>query len=435
MSAQHQAAPFKNAEKNAIKHGALVGEIAALRENGERKRVGFESVTPALRSHHQLEFCMNDRQVLFDVFRLALSYLDRDTGSTSAPEKARVETCLREFITAFFGFTADELDDCLGFAIAPPESGGSSNGIHPQPAERGSSAPPPADDESEVDGDEHGASGSRAGQISDLRRHLLANAGVTSQGSRAASPSTTDGGHAAPNGTAPAEPLTAEQLADLGSEKTWIRAQREPWNDTGADLASSPMRSRQSSGSQASDSASRAIPRRYNFFSGTNHYALVRHIHVRSLSLCARRIEADGAQLLYHRLSNIKQLAAELAATPRPPRLSPFAVELGLATPLPIIDEGENPASGFYNHSLWLCEELFDKKITDEAFEEQLRYMFGIKAYTLFAVQSLASGIIKHVRPPLAVIVGSLIDTRTDPDDDWQHRYQVAGSVHTPSAR
>jgi hypothetical protein len=247
-------------------------------------RIGFEANTTPLRSRHQYEVCMDDREVLFDVLRLVLAYLDRDVGSMSGPEKDRCETFLRSFASAIFCISAEELDEALGVSVAQPDSAGSSNGVNATAAEgRDSPAPVANDDESEADPDEEGARTGRAGQISDLRRHLLATASATGLGgSRAASPSTTDGGQVAPNGAV--APLNDERLAELGHERTWIRAQREPWEDTGAPPSSHPMRARRSSedGSAASDTASRPISRRYNFFCGTNHYTLVRLLHVRS---------------------------------------------------------------------------------------------------------------------------------------------------------
>lgn len=75
-----------------------------------------------------------------------------------------------------------------------------------------------------------------------------------------------------------------------------------------------------------------------------------------------------------------------------------MAVELGLTTPVAVIDHGPNPASQFYEHALDLAEKLFDAEIDQPTYEEHLRYMVGINAYPLYTVDKLISTIIKHVR-------------------------------------
>lgn len=103
-------------------------------------------------------------------------------------------------------------------------------------------------------------------------------------------------------------------------------------------------------------------------------------------------------QTLYSRLSDFKAHAQALALKEGERRLSPLALDLGLATPVPVIDIGENPAEHFYEHALDLAEKLFDNEIDQSSYEESLRYMVGIKAYPLFTVDKLISTLIKHVR-------------------------------------
>lgn len=74
-----------------------------------------------------------------------------------------------------------------------------------------------------------------------------------------------------------------------------------------------------------------------------------------------------------------------------------MAVELGLATPIPMIDGGENPAAHYYEHALDLAEKLFDGDVDQQTYEEYLRYMAGIEAFPLFTIDKLISSIIKHV--------------------------------------
>jgi paired amphipathic helix protein Sin3a len=101
-------------------------------------------------------------------------------------------------------------------------------------------------------------------------------------------------------------------------------------------------------------------------------------------------------------LLTLKTLAKEYVSTNAIPRLSPLAVELGMATPLQIIDipvkEGNHPAAHYYDHMLELCEKMFDNELDPAQFEEYLRYMWGTKAFPLFTVDKLCYALIKHVR-------------------------------------
>lgn len=95
----------------------------------------------------------------------------------------------------------------------------------------------------------------------------------------------------------------------------------------------------------------------------------------------------------------MKRLAAEIAAKePAEERLNPFAVELGLAVPIANIDEpGVRRGKNFYEFALELCERYFDAEIDSATFEENLRYMWGIKAFPAFTVDKLVASMIKNV--------------------------------------
>lgn len=105
--------------------------------------------------------------------------------------------------------------------------------------------------------------------------------------------------------------------------------------------------------------------------------------------------------MLYHRLQTLKLAAAEMAANHQPARLNPIAVELGISTPLPIIDisasDNKHAAEGYYAHLLELCERYFEQEIDQGTYEENLRMMWGTKAFPLFTVDKMVSALIKHV--------------------------------------
>lgn len=112
-----------------------------------------------------------------------------------------------------------------------------------------------------------------------------------------------------------------------------------------------------------------------------------------------RLIRLSTHQLLYHRLANLKRLAQEIASKePAEDRLNPLAVELGLAVPIANIDEpGVRRGKNFYEFALELCERYFDSEIDSATFEENLRYMWGIKAFPAFTVDKLVASMIKNV--------------------------------------
>lgn len=79
--------------------------------------------------------------------------------------------------------------------------------------------------------------------------------------------------------------------------------------------------------------------------------------------------------------------------------VNPTASLLGLTDPssAPILEAEGNPAAHFYNQLLDLCEKLFDGEIDQAAYEEGLRYMFGIDAYPAFTFDKVIAQILKQV--------------------------------------
>lgn len=106
--------------------------------------------------------------------------------------------------------------------------------------------------------------------------------------------------------------------------------------------------------------------------------------------------------MLYNRLSTLKSVAgAQASDTPSSSLVNPLAVKLGLndaGGPSPALMEGANPAAHFYEHLLDLCEKLFDNEIDQAGFEENMRHMYGTKAYVSFTLDKLIAAIVKQVR-------------------------------------
>jgi len=94
---------------------------------------------------------------------------------------------------------------------------------------------------------------------------------------------------------------------------------------------------------------------------------------------------------------------------------NPVAVELGLHdTTGPgqsrLITSGPNLAKDFYDYLLVCCEQLFDNEMEQSLFEDNLRFMFGIKAYLLFTVDKVVAAIIKQVYSNTSYCLGCRVD-------------------------
>ena len=57
-----------------------------------------------------------------------------------------------------------------------------------------------------------------------------------------------------------------------------------------------------------------------------------------------------------------------------------------------------NPAEHFYLHLLDLVEKVFDGELEQATFEENMRFMFGTKAFVVFTLDKLCAAICKQVR-------------------------------------
>ncbi|BGP46609.1 hypothetical protein JCM10450v2_002456 [Rhodotorula kratochvilovae] len=388
----HQGIPFKAMDKKTTTTSkSLTGEIEALRRDKQIKRydhpahperqhasqpvaaityptdAASTSLPPPLRPLHQFELFMTDRSVLFDVLKLTFSYLDRDASGFSAPERARVEAFLRLFVPLLWGVPHDAMEAALGAAQtddadvdedeAETEAGDATDadesGVEGALSDASPSAPSPA-------AGKKAARATKRGGAADLRRRTLLHAALAQRLPGASGAGVN--GRSASRAGSPAEDDELGRLA----ETTWISLE-ETREDGSAVLP---------------PSADEVLePRRFSFFANSTFYCLVRVMHQ-----------------IYHRLLAFKQLAADLAAagaTAR--RLNPLGVKLGISTPISAVDTGDNPAEHYYEHLLDLAEKLFDGDVDQQTFEEQLRYMAGIRSYPLFTLDKLVSTVIKHI--------------------------------------
>ncbi|KAM0754488.1 hypothetical protein T439DRAFT_296832 [Meredithblackwellia eburnea MCA 4105] len=338
-SLDHQGVTFKQTDKKATTTSkSLTTEVETLKRDRQQKRVLMPSSKP-VRPLHQQELGMPDREVLFDILKLILSFLDRNQGGYSGPERIRVEAFVRLFVPLLFNVPHADMEANLAHA----EDADDDDDLE--------SESEMASDHESNGTDDAPKKTAKKGGAADLRKRVLAHAAATAGKSHKSSSRANS-----PTRDADGKSTTVGVL----SEQTWIHLTESKEN--GETLADSPL-----------------SVRRFNFFTNSTFYCLVRVIHI-----------------LYQRLLDFKEQMNKLADE-NFHRLSPLAVEVGLATSIPIIDTGDNPASQYYAHALDLSEKLFDGEIPQPDFEESLRYMGGIHAYPLFTIDKLVSNIIKHI--------------------------------------
>ncbi|KPV76505.1 uncharacterized protein RHOBADRAFT_52502 [Rhodotorula graminis WP1] len=407
----HQGIPFKAIDKKTTTTSkSLTAEIESLRRDKQMKRYDVPghavpqhpsqpvaavthptdavaaSLPPPLRPRHQFELHMANRGVLFDVLKLTLSYLDRDASGFSAPERARVEAFLRLFVPLLWGIGHDAMEAALGAAQhddadvdedeleteAGDATDADESGVENASEAGGSSTPGPGSATTTATATatagKKAAPPTKRGGAADLRRRTLLHAALAQRqpGAGGNGAATTNG--RVGGGGRGGSPATDGSDDDLGRlvEATWISLEETREDGSAVEPPS---------GDEVLE------PRRYSFFANSTFYCLVRVMHQ-----------------IYHRLLAFKQLSADLAASSASARrLNPLGVELGLSTPVPVVDTGDNPAEHYYEHTLDLAEKLFDGDVDQQTYEEQLRFMAGIRSYPLFTLDKLVSTVIKHI--------------------------------------
>ncbi|KAJ7674160.1 hypothetical protein B0H17DRAFT_1208186 [Mycena rosella] len=340
-SLDHQGILFKTADKKAITTKAFVNQIETAREEQMAKRASLiDPLFARTRPRHQLEFVMDDTQVLQDALKLTFSFLDRTQAQINFAERKRIEGFFRSFVPLFYmldpvAFNAafvvvqdtvdSELSDDLSVVDdAEVSSVGSSSS---RPAGKG-----------RKNGVAAGSAGSGSG---DLRKKLL-----KSEQAKSSSRKTPKYGSPSVSRVPSPVPMDEDAQPEI--------------------LSSLPQ--------------NRRIPQRNIFFTNTIFYTLLRLLEV-----------------LYSRLALFKGIATNLASqdsarVPRDPGSFPHPDYVNL-------EDRASHAEHFYDLLLESCERLFDNEVEQHVFEDQMRFMFGIKeAYKIFTIDKVIGSLIKQVQ-------------------------------------
>ncbi|KAJ7475654.1 histone deacetylase complex, SIN3 component [Mycena latifolia] len=339
-SLDHQVILFKTADKKAITTKAFVNQIETAREEQMTKRASLiDPLFARTRPRHQLEFVMDDTQVLQDALKLTFSFLDRTQAQINFAERKRIEGFFRSFVPLFFmldpvAFNAafvvvqetvdSELSDDLSVVDdAEVSSAGSSSSRAPAKGRKG--------------GNVTASAGSGSG---DLRKKLLKSEQAKSSNRKTPK-----------YGSPSVSRLTSPAPMD---------------EDAPPEIPSLPQ--------------NRRTPQRNIFFTNTVFYTLLRLLEV-----------------LYSRLALFKGIGTRLASqdsarVPRDPGSFPHPDHVNLG-------ERASHAEHFYDLLLESCERLFDNEVEQHVFEDQMRFMFGIKeAYKIFTIDKVIGSVIKQVQ-------------------------------------
>ncbi|KAJ6607345.1 hypothetical protein B0H10DRAFT_2071870 [Mycena sp. CBHHK59/15] len=278
-------------------------------------------------------------KLLQDALKLTFSFLDRTQAQINFSERKRIEAFLRSFVPLFF--MLDPATFNAAFVVVQETVDSELS-----------------DDLSVVDDAEISSVGSGSSRT-----------GGKSRKNGAAAVSAVSGG-----GDLRKKLLKSEQ-AKLSSRKTRNNGSPSvsrppsptPVDDESQPEASQPLQNRRT-------------PQRNTFFTSTVFYTLLRLLEV-----------------LYSRLALFKGIGTRLATSdsnrvPKDPGSFPHPDYVNL---------GERAANAehFYDLLLESCERLFDNEVEQHAFEDQMRYMFGIKeAYKIFTVDKVIGSLIKQVQ-------------------------------------
>ncbi|KAJ3720137.1 hypothetical protein C8R42DRAFT_672803 [Lentinula raphanica] len=386
-SLDHQSVNFKAADKKLLTTKAFVNEIEAAREEQMSSRASLiDPLFSRTRPRHQLEIPFEDLNVLQDSLKLIFSFLDRTQGQIGWTERRRIEAFLRGFVPLFFMLDPSAFN--AAFALVQELIGTDGEMDIESLGLLDVEAPAPSGSRSGGSRNKKGGGSGVSG--GDLRKKLLkseqAKSGRKSRGGAAqqASPSLSRFASPAPNATREGTP----RIIPTTTRKRGL------------------------------------------FFTNTTFYVLLRLLGVLYSRLDL--FKCIGPQSYHEQvptaphasmhenpvsasehsstdMSNIRgEGSARFEHTGDMDVHMSGATTSALSTVPQTDEESENmqherqraaAASQAYDILLQNCERLFDNEIEQNAFEDQMRSMYGIKhAYKIFTIDKLIGAIIKQVQ-------------------------------------
>jgi paired amphipathic helix protein Sin3a len=161
----HQGVQFKQNDKKTLAAKSLIAEVEARRREQTNTRAALVDPS-AYRIKPQFEFEFKDIEVVKDVLKLVISYLDRVNNALSPSDKERIERQLRDFVPLLLMLDKDDFD---------AEFGDAEHGSDEQDGSEDSDGDISMADDDETSSVATGKRGKKA--PSDLRKRLLKQAG------------------------------------------------------------------------------------------------------------------------------------------------------------------------------------------------------------------------------------------------------------------
>ena len=291
----HQGVAFKVSDKKVVSAKSLVAEIEARRREQSTLRATITDMP--YRARPQFTFPFADIDVLKDVLKLVISYLDRMIGTLSTQDKDRIETHLRDLVPLLFMFNKAEFDAEFGDAehSSPDEGDGSDE----------SDGDVTMADDDEASSLITGKKPKKGGVAADLRKQLLKQVGEKEgRGQRGltATPGPEDAADKVANGDSVRQSIEGTPMTDAAErEETPIPVPADPElvaeavekDKVTADASEqtwvqidTPDGSRQASeepnGKAKNGDAKPKATRKANFFTNSQYYVLIRLIEASS---------------------------------------------------------------------------------------------------------------------------------------------------------
>ncbi|KAH8111835.1 hypothetical protein DFH11DRAFT_1690122 [Phellopilus nigrolimitatus] len=415
-----------------------------------------------------LEFSFNDLSILQDALKLVFSFLDRSTIQYSSHERRTVERMLRSFVPLLCMLPVAEFDAAFGPALEADGTDNEDGAHDDPTAasDDGEDSHHASGTGSKSHNKSGGTSGRRSAGAgshghggggvhpSDLRKKLLKTcAGESREGALRIRVGVADDEHSKHVESGMRTPKKKKGMHTKEATETQ-HVESEEWAklmpvlfDTGNKTGLEDGMDVDAETDAFEKLAKFGLIDEKPFFTNTSLYALLRLL-----------------QLLYSRLLLCKETGAKLVA--QDPRKSVFTVNavaeqlglvdahgpgaiLALAASVPAHPPSATPDGGsaaselkshlngvgagngvndvqadavnvsgstepataknrpeahFYGYMLDACEKLFEGELDQATFEENMRFLFGTKAYSVFTLDKLIAALIKQVRVQLSSV-------------------------------
>ncbi|GAA6060761.1 hypothetical protein JCM10212_006741 [Sporobolomyces blumeae] len=442
----HQAISLKANDKRFLSSKALVSEIESLkREQNQRATGGARRQSPP---RFQLSFDVADRRAFYDAARLVFSFVDR-THLVTYADKPRIEAILRDIFALSFAISPEEFslellagtndsDDVDSNFDSASEAGGP-NALGAQSLDEAV--------EAALASSAIGRKGKKGGDLRKkaLRKSVPDKPGRGGRGRFGAAPSSAPssrGNSPAPSGTGGEtdsvmneatpgpEGFGGEPMSREGSVDTSVAGGETgdvtPVLDSSETFASNgPRPSVPDVILPVEDKPPKLHERKtWNLFANSTLYVLLRYF-----------------QVLYHRLTLLRNSTVTLALPPPPEPITPAHVpSLSLSLSLAPAN-GERwtaTAEYYYQRALALCEKFFEGELDQPAFEDSIRKILATQGYMLFTMDKLVTSIVRQAQSIVAdskskELLDLLRQDRAHPERST-HSQQLAYRQHAESA-